>query len=103
VETRPIEEVSVRELSRNTCAVVTRAREHERLIITRHGHPVAVLLSIDDCIRLIAEHLPPIRHNRERALAKRERLRRLLGEELYARNEELELQRMARGRWPLSP
>jgi prevent-host-death family protein len=98
-----IEEISVRELSRHTCGVLTRVRERNRMIVTRHGHPIAVLLSIDDCIELVLTHGEPIPHHGERARHKKVLLRRLLGERLHMHAFRLQRQRMSRGRWPEAP
>jgi prevent-host-death family protein len=82
-ERPPIMEVTVRELSRDTSAVLGRAREHERLIITRHGHPIAVLLSVVACIDLVVTEgiAWPVRRE-DRARLKRELLARLVGPEI---------------------
>jgi prevent-host-death family protein len=45
-----ISEVGVRELSRETSRIVRLAARGERLIVTRNGQPVAVILGMDDAI-----------------------------------------------------
>ena len=45
-----ISEVTVRELTRTTSRMVAAAAAGERLIVTRNGQPVAVLLGIDDAV-----------------------------------------------------
>jgi prevent-host-death family protein len=45
-----ISEVSVRELTRATSRMVARPSAGERLIVTRSGQPVAVVLGIDDAL-----------------------------------------------------
>ncbi len=47
---KPISEVTVRELTRATSRQVNRASTGERLIVTRNGQPVAVILGIDDAV-----------------------------------------------------
>lgn len=43
-----ISEVSVRGLNRATSRVIDRASAGERIIVTRNGQPIAVILSLDD-------------------------------------------------------
>ena len=45
-----ISEVGVRELSRATSRMVRLALRGERLIVTRNGQPVAVILGVDDAV-----------------------------------------------------
>jgi prevent-host-death family protein len=47
---KEIEEVSIRELTRATSQVVQRASSGERMIVTRNGQPIAVILGIDDAV-----------------------------------------------------
>ena len=44
---QPVTEVSVTELSRNVSAVISRVAGGERVIISRHGRPTAVIIAID--------------------------------------------------------
>jgi prevent-host-death family protein len=55
VERQPttIREVSVRELSRDTTRILRGVSAGERIIVTRHGQPAAVLLSVEDAMELI--------------------------------------------------
>jgi len=48
-----IHEVSVRELNRSTSQVLGMARDGARIIVTRHGEPIAVVLSVDQAIDLL--------------------------------------------------
>jgi prevent-host-death family protein len=50
-----IREVGARELRHQTAKVIGSVRDGERLILTRHGQPQALALSIDDGIELIIE------------------------------------------------
>jgi prevent-host-death family protein len=93
----PIGEATVRELSRDTCSVLRSACEHRRIIITRHGHPVAVLLSIADCIDLVvANEVNLPRPRVERAQMKRQLLARLLGPEIAESVGARQLRRVSR-------
>jgi prevent-host-death family protein len=80
---KSVEEVPVGELSRDTSAVVARVRAGGRAIVTRHGHPVAVLMEVEEAVGLCATKL----------LSRREAERRLFGEELDA---ELRFREMSR-------
>jgi prevent-host-death family protein len=103
-ERREIGEVSVRELSRETSAVLRRARDFERIIVTRHGHPVAVVLSVAACIDLVvSEEHPMSAHRVRRARLKRELVNRLLGPELAHDASERRFRRMSRMLSPLPP
>jgi prevent-host-death family protein len=48
-----IREVSVRQLTHQTSRVLGRVEECERVIVSRYGRPVAVLLGIDQAIDLL--------------------------------------------------
>jgi len=50
-----VREVSIGELNRSTSAVVRSVRRGERVIVTRHGEPQAVVLSVEDLIDAIVE------------------------------------------------
>ena len=71
---RAVQEVSVRELSRSTSAVLARVCTGGRVVITRHGVPTAVLMEVDEAVGLCATAL----------LTRREAERRLFGDELDA-------------------
>jgi prevent-host-death family protein len=45
---KAVQEISVRELSRSTSAVLARVRAGRRVVITRHGVPAGVLMEVDD-------------------------------------------------------
>lgn len=47
-----VEEVSIRELSRDASGVIARVREGRRIVLTRYGTPVAVMLEVDEAIGL---------------------------------------------------
>ena len=49
---RNVEEVSVRELSRQTSAVLARVRAGGRAVVTKNGVPAAVVMDVDDAIGL---------------------------------------------------
>lgn len=80
---RRVEEVPVRELSRQTSAVLSRVRAGGRVVITKNGVPAAVLLEVDEAIGLCGLRL----------LSRREAERRLFGDEL---DDELRARLMAR-------
>jgi prevent-host-death family protein len=71
---KAVEEVSVRELSRSTSAVLGRVRGGGRVVVTRHGTPAAVLMEVEEAVGLCATLL----------LSRREAERRLFGDELHA-------------------
>ena len=50
VERPRISEVTVRELNRATSRMIDLASSGERLIVTRNGQPMAVIISIDAAI-----------------------------------------------------
>jgi len=52
MDRQSIREVSVRELNRGTSRVLQMASAGARVIVTRHGEPVAVVLSVDQAIDL---------------------------------------------------
>jgi prevent-host-death family protein len=74
VEPRPktVEEVSVRELSRGTSAVLARVCAGGRAVVTKHGVPVAVLMEVGEAVGLCGMLL----------LSRREAERRLFGDDL---------------------
>jgi prevent-host-death family protein len=47
-EARGFREATVRELSRDTSRLLREVREEGRIIVCRHGDPVAVILSVED-------------------------------------------------------
>ena len=51
-----IREVGVRALARETARYIRAAEYGDRLVITRHGDPVAVILSIDESIAFVLAH-----------------------------------------------
>jgi prevent-host-death family protein len=72
---KTVEEVTARELSRDTSAVLARVRAGGRAVITKHGMPVAVLMEVDEAVGLCGTLL----------LSRREAECRLFGDELDAR------------------
>jgi prevent-host-death family protein len=54
-EGQTVREVGVRELSHSTAAVIRAVREGERLVVTRHAEPQAVVLSVNDAVELSIE------------------------------------------------
>src|SRR3954453_3084671 len=71
---KAVEEVSVRELSRSTSAVLGRVRAGGRAVVTKHGAPAAVLMEVEEAVGLCAAVL----------LTRREAERRLFGDTLDA-------------------
>jgi prevent-host-death family protein len=49
-------EVTVRELSRATGSGLEEVSAGKRMVITRHGNPVALILAIDDAIEVFLAH-----------------------------------------------
>jgi prevent-host-death family protein len=49
-------EVTVRELSRATGSVLEEVSAGKRVVVTRHGNPVALILAIDDAIDVFLAH-----------------------------------------------
>src|SRR5213592_825528 len=85
-EPKVVEEVSIRELSRDTSRVLERVREGRRAVVTSRGTPVAVILEVEEAVGLCAAVLIP-RHEAER---------RLFGEELDRRLRERGSRRVRR-------
>jgi prevent-host-death family protein len=52
-EPSSIREVSVRELNRRTTQVLADVRGGRRVVVSRHGRPVALLLGIDEAVELL--------------------------------------------------
>jgi prevent-host-death family protein len=51
-----IREVGVRELARDVSRLIKAAEWGERLVVTRHGDPVAVILSVDEAVDFLVVH-----------------------------------------------
>ena len=64
---KTVEEVSVRELSRDTSHVLARVAEGRRAVVTSRGTPVAVILEVEEAVGLCAAVLIP-RQEAERRL-----------------------------------
>jgi prevent-host-death family protein len=69
---KAVEEVSVRELSRDTSSVLARLVEGRRAVVTSRGTPVAVILEVEEAVGLCATVL----------LSRQAAERRLFGPEL---------------------
>jgi prevent-host-death family protein len=82
-EPKTVEEVSVRELSRDTSGVLARVKAGGRAVVTKRGTPVAVVLEVDEAIGLCGTVL----------LGQAEARRRLFGDEL---DDRLRLRLIAR-------
>jgi prevent-host-death family protein len=82
-EPKPVEEVSVRELSRDTSAILARVREGRRAIVTSRGRPMAVILEVDEAVGLCGTVL----------LSRHEAERRLFGDQLDDRLRKRETRR----------
>ena len=52
----PLAEIGVRELNHRTTRVLRRVEEGERLIVTRHACPIAVLVSVSEAENFFAVH-----------------------------------------------
>jgi prevent-host-death family protein len=50
---QPICEATVTELNRGVSAFIERAESGERVVVTRHRRPVAVIVSIEDAVELL--------------------------------------------------
>jgi prevent-host-death family protein len=84
-EPKVVEEVSVRELSRDTSRVLQRVQEGSRVLVSRRGTPVGVILEIEEAIGLCGTKL----------LTRQEAEKRLFGADL---DEELRERRAGRHR-----
>jgi prevent-host-death family protein len=100
-----VREVTLRELNRHTSRVVTATCAGERMIITRHGMPVAVLMSTLDALELAGLPEPELRGRFAQSptpMALRdslwEGLRRLVGSEMERRMRRRAWSRLLRGR-----
>ena len=71
---KTVEEVSARELNRDTSGVLARVCAGGRAVVTKHGQPIAVLMEVDEAVGLCGTSL----------LRKRDAERRLFGDELAA-------------------
>jgi len=86
---KAVEEVSVRELSRDTSRILERVGEGRRAVVTSRGAPVAVILEVEEAVGLCGVVL----------LTRQEAERRLFGEELDDRLRERWARRLeAQGR-----
>jgi prevent-host-death family protein len=83
---RTVEEVSTRELNRDTAGVLARVRAGSRAVITKHGSPVAVLMEIEEAVGLCGTRL----------LTRRDAERRLFGDELDAELRRRDMRRPPR-------
>jgi prevent-host-death family protein len=66
-EDQPIGDVSIGGLNRHTSDTLKRVEGGERVIVTNHGRPVAVMLPIDDGLDVLLAHLamePVVRSTR---------------------------------------
>src|SRR3954447_1424559 len=81
---KTVEEVSARELSRDTSRVLARVSAGGRAVITKHGRPVAVLMEMEEAVGLCGTAL----------LRKRDAECRLFGDELAAELRQRALRRM---------
>jgi prevent-host-death family protein len=84
-EPRTVEEVSVRELSRDTSRILGQVAEGRRVLVSRRGTPVGVILEVEEAIGLCGTKL----------LTKQEAQKRLFGADL---DEELRERRAGRHR-----
>jgi len=81
-----MEEVSVRDLNRDTSAVLSRVGEGRRVIVTSRGMPVAVILEVEEAVGLCGTAL----------LTRQEAERRLFGAELDGELSERRASRLRR-------
>jgi prevent-host-death family protein len=64
---KTVEEISVRELSRDTSGILARVGQGRRAVVTNRGTPVAVVLEVEEAVGLCAAVLLT-RHEAERRL-----------------------------------
>ena len=65
-----VREVGARELRHHAASIIRSVADGERTIVTRHGEPRAVMLSIDDALDLLVEPwLPALAQQAEREYA----------------------------------
>jgi prevent-host-death family protein len=94
-----LREVSLRALNRHTSDVIGGIRDGERVVITRYGIPVAVLLSVADALELSgAGPGQPVATVIELRGRLREALRTVVGSELERRVWRSEIGRYLHGR-----
>jgi prevent-host-death family protein len=67
-------EVTVRELGRETASVLGAVAAGDRVLITRHGNPIAVILSVEEAVDVFLAHADQFVRMR---LAARDELQRL--------------------------
>jgi prevent-host-death family protein len=83
---KTVEEVSARELNKDTAVVLARVRAGGRAVITKHGHPIAVLMEVEEAVGLCGTVV----------LRKRDAERRLFGDELDSELRHRDLRRAPR-------
>jgi prevent-host-death family protein len=88
-ESKTVEEVSVRELSRDTSGILARVLAGGRAVVTKRGAPVAVVLEVDEAIGLCGTVLLR-RHEAQRRLFGKELDDRLRGRVIGRRPRDLE-------------
>jgi prevent-host-death family protein len=86
--TKVVEEVSVRELSRDTSRILDRVGKGRRVVVTSRGLPVAVILEVEEAVGLCGTVV----------LTRQEAERRLFGEELNEVLRERSTRRVRRTR-----
>jgi prevent-host-death family protein len=96
-----VREVPLRELNRRTSDVVSGLRDGERLVVTRFGIPVAVVLSVADAFELVrgATGWQVPRSNVDLRGELRDAMRATVGSELERQAWRRELGRYLHGRW----
>jgi prevent-host-death family protein len=96
-----VREVPLRELNRRTSDVISGLRDGDRLVVTRYGVPVAVMLSIADAFELIrgATGWQVPRSNLDLRGELRAAMRATVGSELERQTWRRELGRYLHGRW----
>jgi prevent-host-death family protein len=96
-----VREVPLRELNRRTSDVIASVRDGQRTIVTRHGSPVAVILSLPDLLDLTRppKTTAPVLTPMEATRFVRTALRQLVGGELERRVWRQSLDRYIHGRW----
>jgi prevent-host-death family protein len=84
--TKVVEEVAIRELSRETSEVLKRVRDGRRAIVTSRGAPVAVIMEVEEAVGLCGTLI----------VSRREAEQRLFGSQLDKRFGDLETRRLRR-------
>jgi prevent-host-death family protein len=96
-----VREVTLRELDQRASRVIASVRDGERMVVTKRGAPVAVILSLPDLLDLTGwpERATPVLTPLEATRLASEALKRVAGEAIERRVWRQALNRYIHGRW----